>query len=149
MRFSPGAVLRVDLPEGRHAYAVMLDSFPHVAFYGTDAALEAGEPPATEPLFILAVQRNAWSRGGWGRPVARLDRGVLLSVPEFFRQDDDESARCLIVDADGNERPAAPEECEGLEREAVWAASHVEERLADHYAGRRNPTVEDFRVNRP
>ena len=55
----------------------------------------------------------------------------------------------MIVDADGGERPTTPAQCEGLEREAVWAASHVAQRLADHYAGRRNATVEDFRVRRP
>ena len=148
VRFAPGSVFRVDVPGGRCAWAVMLEEFPHFAFYADDAGPEEGKPPGAEPLFILAVQRNAYAGGGWGKPVAELDREQLPAIPEFFRQDDDNPGECLIVDVEGNERVAAPAECEGLEREAVWAASHVEERLADHYAGRRNATVEDFKVKR-
>lgn len=148
VRFTPGSVFKVELPGDRFAWAVMLEEFPHFAFYAMDAGLEEGKPPGAGPLFILAMQRNTYSGGGWGKPVFKLDPADLPAIPDFFRQDDDDPGACLIVDADGNERPATPAECEGLEREAVWAASHVEERLMDHYAGRSNATVEDFKVKR-
>ena len=47
MRFTPGAVFQIDLPDGGHAYAVMLESFPHVAFYGMDADPRATGRPAS------------------------------------------------------------------------------------------------------
>jgi len=34
----------------------------------------------------------------------------------------------------------------GLERAAVWGPSHVEDRLRDHYAGRKNKWVESLRI---
>ncbi|WP_395358305.1 hypothetical protein ACHGLA_01160 [Streptomyces sp. YH02] len=42
--------------------------------------------------------------------------------------------------------PAAPEECVGLERAAVWDAHHIERRLLDTFLGLPNQDERDARV---
>jgi hypothetical protein len=39
--------------------------------------------------------------------------------------------------------------CEGLEPAAVWDATHVAERLRDHYAGQPNVYLERMRLQLP
>jgi hypothetical protein len=43
-------------------------------------------------------------------------------------------------------RPATKQECIGLEREAGWDPTLVEDRLRDHYAGRRIKSVESLKI---
>ncbi len=76
VRWSSGKVLRIGLTDGRHAYAVMLARSPYVAFFAMDAGLRDGSVPAGEPLSVVGVQCNAYARGGWGKPVAKLSRGT-------------------------------------------------------------------------
>ena len=47
---------------------------------------------------------------------------------------------------DGKIRSASKEECLGLERAAVWEPSHVEERIVDYYAGRKNQWLESLKL---
>ena len=42
------------------------------------------------------------------------------------------------------EWPATFEECEGLERSAVWDPCHIESRLLDHFEGRSNKWVDSL-----
>jgi hypothetical protein len=148
VRFSPGGVLKVDLPDGKFAYAVMLTTSPHVAFYEMDTKLSDGVPPDRDPMFIVAVERSAYVNGGWGSILFHLRPADLPPVPPFFRQNVMRPEDCEIDEPDGTSRPATPDECEGLERSAVWAAPHVESRLEDHYAGRENAFLETMRLKR-
>jgi hypothetical protein len=59
------------------------------------------------------------------------------------------SGQCEIIDEAFNARPAAPEECVGLEGVAVWDPTHVEDRLRDHYAGRPNAHLAYMKVKLP
>lgn len=136
MRWNPGTVLRIDLTGQRHAYAVMLADSPYVAF-----SLEDGEP-----LFVVGVQRNAYSRGGWGKPVAQLAPADIPPTPRFFRQDRGRVDSCVIIEPGGAEHPATPQECAGLERAAVWAHNHIVSRLEDHCAGRPNAVAERLKL---
>ncbi|GAA5014831.1 hypothetical protein [Actinopolymorpha pittospori] len=146
VRFSAGGVLRVPLADDRFAYAVMLEVFPYIAFYPAASALNDQRPPGESPLFILMVERGAYSRDGWGPILFRLDKKDLPSIPLFFWQDVVDPNQCTLVDPLGNEREVSPAECIDLERVAVWAADHVEGRLEDYYAGRPNVTAESLRV---
>lgn len=57
--------------------------------------------------------------------------------------------RCRIVSADGSERQATIDECEGLESQAVWDPEHVDERIMAHYQGRPSVFVESLKLERP
>lgn len=68
----------------------------------------------------------------------------LKATPWFFRQD--VISKVLSLYQDGIERPATREECEGLERAAVWSAEHIENRLDDHLEGRTNKWIEALKI---
>lgn len=159
IRFIAGSILRVLLPSGRTAYGVMLEPRPYMAFYAADDADEADQDTAPPdparlaeqfPLFIVAAYKSAYAAGGWGTPVGRLQTDALPPIPDLFRQDALNPANCVIIDAsEVHVRKATPQECTGLERNAVWEASHIESRLDDAYAGRPNDFVESLKVKLP
>lgn len=70
----------------------------------------------------------------------------LKQRPDVFMQDLADFRKCRIIDSQGNERTAKPEDCIGLERAAVWEADNVEKRLLDSFMGRPNRAVEAMRV---
>src|SRR5262245_35495584 len=104
VRWAPGAVLRVPLPEGRHAFALMLETFPYIAFYADSSGLDTAAKPDEDPLFILAVMRGAYSKDGWGKPVNKVPPGSLPAIPLFFRQNMMDPADCVLTDAEGTTR---------------------------------------------
>ena len=69
----------------------------------------------------------------------------LRTPPPRFIQDALRPDQFRIYE-NGKIRSATKEECLGLEREAVWDPEHVEERIRDHYAGRKNRWVESLRI---
>ncbi|MFG2044867.1 hypothetical protein [Dactylosporangium sp. NPDC048998] len=146
VRFTPGGVLRVPLPDDDVAHAVMLAVSPYVAFYGGEEGFAENRLPDRPPLFVLAVQKNAYSTGGWGSILFRVREADLPEIPLFYRQDAMRPQDCEIVNARGATRKATPAECAGLERSAVWAAPHVESRLSDHFANRPNAFVESMKL---
>lgn len=146
VRFTSGGVLTVPLREAGHAYAVMTRKFPYVAFYQRNAFSKRGSSPQLPPLFVVAVERSVYSHGGWGGVLWRFDEKDWPEIPEFFRQDVAQKEKCAIVDADGVSRDASPDECEGLERSAVWGVDHVQGRLDDQLAGRTNVMLESLRL---
>jgi hypothetical protein len=144
----PGDIVRVDVGDDQYTYGVLLTD-PFVAVY--DILTKAGSE--VEPiellgrsvLFIAAVYDDAIGRD-WPI-VGSVPAGSRLpAVPEQFTQDRYNPQSCQIIDADGNTRPATPQECVGLERAAVWEPEHVVGRIQDHYAGRPNFIVERFKV---
>lgn len=159
VRFTAGTVLRLPLPSGRTAFGVMLQARPYMAFYAAEAGDQADQAATgvdaqalakQTPMFIVAVHRSAYSTGRWGNPIGRIPSAELPPTPEFFRQDVVHPANCVILDAEEeNTRKATPQECVGLERNAVWEAEHVESRLDDAYDGRPNPFVESLKVKLP
>jgi hypothetical protein len=148
VRFMPGGVLRVPLEGGRFAWAVMLGRAGYLAFYRADAGQDPATALAEGPAFIVSVVTRAYSQGRWGEIVERLPKADLPPVPLFFRQTWTRPSECFLVDPDENLTPVTPEECEGYEREAAWAAEHVEMRLDDLYAGRPSKVVAASRVRR-
>jgi hypothetical protein len=56
--------------------------------------------------------------------------------PKFYRRDAIHHEHYAIYDPEtDSEKPAAPEDCKGLEIHAVWSAVHVEPRLLDQLSG--------------
>ena len=130
-----GGVLKVPLGDGWHAYAWTLPECDSALF---DLRTDADLPPAevvTHPIaFRVAVNDDQYRDGRWPR-VGKVPPppDVLAPVPTFI--EDPISGRFEIYLA-GDIRPATRAECVGLERSAVWAPEHVEDRLRDHFAGR-------------
>jgi hypothetical protein len=95
-------------------------------------------------IFTVVVHKSALTKWGFigKKPLEEEMKQPFLQ----FWQDIGNFRNCRIFDMEGNERPATPEECEGLERWAVWEAEHVEGRLLDTFMGRPNPNVEHLKV---
>jgi len=141
----PGTIVLIDLGDGYHAYARELHH-PFVAIYDT-RTIEPMEPDQiiSQPfLFILAVFDKAfirWQKVGYVPLIPNE-----LAVPDRFIQDVVNPGDCRIVDVDGWEHPATIEECIGLEAAAIWDSDEVEDRIRDHYAGRKNVWLESLKV---
>jgi hypothetical protein len=69
---------------------------------------------------------------------------VLAPVPTFVR---DAIGGGFLIYLRGVVRSATRAECVGLERCAVWAPEHVEDRLRDHFRGRPNKWVESLALD--
>ena len=150
-RFEPGAVLRVGLDDGTHTYARMLSHSPYLAVYDarrSDDDIDVEQVVRSPVLFVVAVSAAAyrsgrWRRVGWVPPLAGA-----VEIPKFFMQDIFDPQQCQVVDHLGGQRAATPPECVGLERLAVWAAEHIEERVRDHYENRPNAHLEAMKLRR-
>ncbi len=149
VRLLEGQVLRIDLNDGTHAYARVLEE-PLVAFY--DELYRGNQEPPIEEIVTLPIAFKIWvmnyaiTKGIWsviGRVPLALD---LKEAPRFFKQDAMNGQLAIYQSipelAPHYERPATYEECLGLEVAAVWDPHHVEERLRDYFAGRPNKWVE-------
>jgi len=142
-----GDVIKIDLGSGFHTYARVLE-YVLFAFYDRRVrkALPIERIVTLPLLFQVAVMRYAVTRGRWvivGS--APLDESLLNPPPQFM-QDIMDKTRFRIYENNGTIRPATKEECLGLECAAVWDPGHVEDRLRDHYAGRKNKWAESLRI---
>lgn len=102
-------------------------------------------------LFVLPVMNKAITSGRWPtvgrRPLTDAERTTPV---RFCKQDPITGSLSVAwvdpVSSEYRTIPASREDCEGLEREAVWSPEHVEDRLRDHFAGRPNKWVESLRL---
>lgn len=146
VEFSPGAVFKVPAGADEFAYGVMLSHFPYMAFYNKGVVFDDSGKASEPPMFTVVVSKAAYAKGGWGEPVRHLALDSLLPIPVFFWQSPVNKADCKIVEPIKHRVTATPADCVGLESEAVWAARHIESRIADAYAGRPNIFAESLRV---
>jgi len=140
-----GDIVKIELGDGTHTYARVL---PEAGFAIYDARtteelpiMDTVERPI---LFYVAVMNRAVKEKRWPVVGHRTLEEGLRSPPRFI-QDALNKKRFEIYEQ-GRIRPATRQECLGLEREAVWAPEHVEERIRDYYAGRANKWVELLRM---
>ena len=143
-----GSVVKIKIDDKYHTYGRVLKT-PFIAVYDfrTNEEIDNLTMITSKPvLFVIAVYNQAISRK-WinigNVPLKEHD----TPIPDQFIQDVD-IQKCRIIDAQGKERVATIDECEGLECAAVWNAEHVEERLRDYYAGRKNVSLEHMKLKR-
>jgi hypothetical protein len=144
-----GAIVQVSLGDGTHSYAITLPDADYAFFdckCSTD--LEVKEIISRPVLFRVAVYKSAVTKGRWQKvgKVPALPPELAQPMPKFIQD-----ALCpdrFTIYLAGKTKPATLEECEGLERCAVWEAEHVEDRLRDHYAGVPNKWVRSLQINR-
>jgi hypothetical protein len=113
-----GALLRIPLSNGTFAYGRVLER-PYLAFYDyTTPAPETDlDVLRSKPVVFRTAVRRRPGRDKWEVIGGRdLDAELARPVVQFW-QDIANPAHCVISDSAGNERPATPEECIGIERE--------------------------------
>lgn len=136
-----GGVLKVPLGGRWHAYAWTLPEVDFALFdLRTDAEMPAAEVVTHPVAFRVMVNASAYLDGLWPRigKVAPPPE-VLAPVPTFIQ---DQFTGQFSIYLAGDIRSATRAECIGLECCAVWAPEHVEDRLRDHFAGRRCKWIE-------
>jgi hypothetical protein len=146
VQFVPGAVFKVPAGPDDFAFGVMLSDFPYVAFFDKRTGFGTGGTPDTSPMFVIVVAKPAYSKGQWGKPIRTLPIEDLPPIPRFFWQSPINKNDCKIVEPIKHRITASPQDCVGLEAEAVWSAAHIESRIIDAYAGRPNIFAESLRV---
>ena len=139
-----GDILRIRLDDGGFSFARVLEE-PLMAFYDlkSDSTPSLSEIVDKPIIFFIWVMSRAVKTGRWeviGN--VALDHELELP-PKFFNQDALDKKFTIIYNDD--ESPATREECENLERAAVWDPEHVEDRLCDHYVGVPNMWVESLK----
>lgn len=140
-----GSIVEIPLPNGRRGYARVLKS-PLMAFYSirSEGSLVPTEILGQPVAFKVWVMNSAISSGRWSVIGHAPLETELAAMPWFFKQD--AISKALSLYQSGVERPATKEECEGLERAAVWSAQHIESRLEDHLEGRTNKWLEAMKL---
>jgi hypothetical protein len=144
-----GAYWAIPMPDKSFGFGRLL-TFPYAEFLdinAREADVDAPTLDASRVLFAVAVHRSSLRR--WIPMAARTRLPRTDQLPTVFMQNVGNPAQCSIRGPDGHTREARPEECEGLERSAVWTASDVEGRLWDAFGGRTNTRVESLRVKLP
>jgi len=140
-----GDIVKIPLGDGWHSYARVLPEASY-AFY--DSRVNGDDPVeeiiARPILFFAAVMGYAIKKSRWPI-VGHVPSEDQLKAPPRFIQDALNKDRFEVYE-DGKIRPSTRAECAGLECAAVWDPEHVEDRLRDHYAGRKNKWVESLKV---
>ncbi|MBK8909903.1 MAG: immunity 26/phosphotriesterase HocA family protein [Chlorobi bacterium] len=148
-RITLGSIIKIDLGDGYHSYGRILRNAGY-GFYDIRTKEEISDMEEIVDkaiLFIVAVYDDAITRGHWLK-VGKMPLEPSLEVmPNKFIQDGLHPDQFSLYDPNtGAIYPSTREACRGLERAAVWEPEHVEERLRDHFAGRKNRLVEKDRL---
>jgi len=141
-----GDIVRIDLGDGFHAYARVLEE-AIFAFYSIRSKEEvaAEEVIRERVVFQVPVMRHAVTRGRW-KVIGNIPLEENLKSPRPRFMQDILSPENFSIYEKGAIRPATREECVGLEMEAIWEPTHVEDRLRDHFAGRENKWVRSLKM---
>lgn len=113
---------------------------PLVIFYDYNSSddLEKSTITKLKILFKVWVYKYVPRTENWLR-IGNIASKELEIEPYFYKKDPISGQLYLYHSefAETNyERKATLKEIEGLEKAAVWAENHIEDRLRDHYAGR-------------
>jgi len=145
-RWIPGGFVRIPLSDGSYGYGRLRER-PVATFYNfrTEEPLSDLNEIFQQPiLFTVAVHKSIFSR--W-EVIGKKPLEDQMKLPFYqFWQDVGDYRNCRIFDMEGNERQVKPEECEGVERWAVWDPEHIEDRLLDTFLGKPNVWSEQLRV---
>ncbi len=140
-----GDILKIDLGDGAICFARALAE-PAYAFYDlkVEVVPDLRTVILTPVLFTVWVMNHAVTSGRW-EIIGNFPLEKNLEItPKFFKQDPINKKLCIYFQ--GKEIPASIEECEKLERAAVWEPGHIEDRLRDYFAGRPNQWVDLMKI---
>lgn len=144
----PGTLFRIAVPPlgfcvGKAIRPYLLAVYDKMYEFAPATAL--GQVSQDSILFVVAVHDRAWEAWidvGW-QPLTGLDKPaptVAYAPP---------SRRCRVMDAMGNTEYRDIVDCLHFEPMAVWEATHVEDRIRDHYLGRNNRWLQMLKKDWP
>jgi hypothetical protein len=133
-----GDFVKINLGDGFHTYGRILEE-AQFAIYDCRSKVDVPIDVVADSavLFFVSVMNHAVTKGRWPIVGSLPLSAALKNPPPRFMQDAINKNSFRIYQK-GKIRPATREECSGLEREAVWEPTHVEDRIRDHYLGKPN-----------
>lgn len=144
-RRTVGAVVKIPLENGFHTYArILTDDF---AFYNihTKDDLPITDVIKLPVLFFAAVYDDVIIQGHWEKVSKALTiEAHLKDKPPVYIQDRLNPTNYTIY-KNGEGIPATKKDCVNLEILMIWEKEEIEERLNDHFAGRKNQFVEKMK----
>lgn len=146
--YQEGAIVKIPYDAEHHTYGRLLFN-PYIAVYDcrtNSDEFSMEEIVSKETIFTVAVHIDAVKRGRWLKIGHIPLKPNELEIPERYIQDIGNSERFRIINFMGEIRESSREECKNLERAAVWAPEHIENRILDHYEGRPNKWVESLKM---
>ncbi|WP_339846676.1 hypothetical protein [uncultured Halopseudomonas sp.] len=140
-----GAIVVVPIEDYSVHAQILADT--EMVFFDTKDRVDLTPPEilTSGVLFRVPVHDTAVLDGRWVKMAKEPVREENLKHVPRFIQDTLDPGRFEIYEG-GEIRPSSRDECEHLERCAVWAANHVEDRIRDHYRGVTNLWVEQMRL---
>lgn len=133
-----GSILEIYVNEEYYVYAQILGKAGYAFFdYKTTDKLKDLKILLGRPILsITSVYDDVITQGYWLKVGAIEVREDLQVQPMQFIQDALDQDSFELYNPNTSEiLPAIKEEIKGLERAAVWEASHIEDRIRDHYNG--------------
>ena len=133
-----GDIFKIDLNDGSHCYAHIGKHETIFYDYKGQDDLSLSEITKLKTLFRVWVYNYVPRTENW----SRIGNLVIedLDVECYFYKVDPISGDLYLYHSEFSEnnyeRKATASEIKGLEKAAVWAENHIEDRLRDHYAGR-------------
>jgi hypothetical protein len=143
-----GAVVKINLGDGNHSYARILDKASFAIYdFMTKSEKTIDEITAKNILFIVAVYDDVITDGRWEKIGSKPLEEELKILPMKYMQDSINPNNFSLYNPNTGEIiPAKRGDCAGLECAAVWEAEHVEDRIRDHYAGKKNKWLEQLEI---
>jgi hypothetical protein len=141
-----GAIVKVPLEKGFFGYGRILTgtSFAFYDIRSKEELTDLAEIISSPVLFIISVNNYAVTDRRWVK-IGKLPLEKTYTVlPPRYTQDLLSPDKFKIIYSDGTMKQVTNEECNGLERFAVWQPQQVEERLSDYFAGRKNRYLEQM-----
>lgn len=150
-RWKAGAIVEIPLGNECWAYGQLGEEYFVAVFEGCFSARPSVEKLIQLPiLFKSFIYRDVVSRGYWPKVGQAEPRKDVLQEDYRFKQDMITGALSLYhsdFSLQGYEKPALLSECCGLERVAVWEASHVEDRIIATRDGKLCKWVESLAID--
>jgi hypothetical protein len=136
-RWKSGDFVKIPLTDGTHCYGwIMRAGLIDFLDVNTREELQVGYLKTLPKLFTLSVSRWVITKGHW-LIVGNEPHNDENAIFKWFMQDMFTKKLSVYADDKNTSQiyPATFEECDKLERMAVWDACHVEDRLIDHFGG--------------
>ena len=137
-RIIVGSILEINIEDQYYTYAQILGEGGYAFFdYKATEKLKDYRILLKMPiLFITGVYDDVVTEGYWPKVGTLELREDLQEQPMQFIQDALHPDRFEFYNPNTGEiTPATKQQIRGLERAAVWEASHIEDRIRDHYNG--------------
>lgn len=148
LHIKEGDIFSIMLSDNTYCYGRVLKN-PYYAFYNLNSKVQIIDLNlivSSSILFKLAVMNYALKSDNW-EIIGNLPLPDSLKEPPIFYNGGGDDF--VLAFWDGRTVPSTYEECKDLEMESVWSPEHVESRLEDYYAGRKNVWVEMLKAKKP